>query len=81
VWDHLLAEGSIALLKTGLVLLDYCQDDILRAKDFPEVIVLVEEATERLDDVQSFNRALGKLYLNRKLVERAKNIYRNEAEV
>ena len=34
VWDHLFTEGSIALLKAGLVILDMCESMILSAKDF-----------------------------------------------
>ena len=34
VWDHLLVHGSVILLKTGLILLDLSEKEIMNAKEF-----------------------------------------------
>jgi hypothetical protein len=52
VWDYLFIKGSTILFKVGLVVLDYCCKDLVKATDFSDAILIIEETLKGIKDLE-----------------------------
>ncbi|KRX00228.1 Rab-GTPase-TBC domain [Pseudocohnilembus persalinus] len=76
VWDNLLLEGTIILIKVGLVILDICEQEILEATNFPDVLISVEQACKNIKDQKDFQKRINSIYINKQIVQIIKEIHR-----
>ena len=69
IWDHFLAFGALYLFKAGLVLIQITKEQWFEAKDFPELLVLIEESVKNFEDFKGFQDKLHEIYLNKNVIK------------
>lgn len=48
IWDYLFLKGSTILFKVGLVVMEYCKQDLLKITGFEQAILIIEEKLKEM---------------------------------
>ena len=72
VFDNIIIQGSLALFKIGLALLKWLKPAINKAKDFPNLLRILEEEFIGLNDGLRFQELINEIHIDKKLLKLAR---------
>ncbi|KAL4464472.1 hypothetical protein ABPG72_021165 [Tetrahymena utriculariae] len=75
IFNHLFTKGSIIIFKACLVLINYCEKEILKSEGL-EVVKNVENKLKDWKDAKKFSTKLEKIYINEKGINFMREFYK-----
>ncbi|EAR98577.2 TBC domain protein (macronuclear) [Tetrahymena thermophila SB210] len=75
IFNHLFTKGSIIIFKVCLVLINYCEKEILKSEGL-EVVKKVENKLKDWKDAKKFSSKLEKIYINEKGINFMREFYK-----
>jgi len=77
-FDNFFIQGSISLFKIGVALLKWLRPAILKSKDFPQLLRVLEQGFIGLNDGLRLQELINETYINKKLLNFARNCVQTE---
>ena len=81
VFDNLFVLGSVALFKIGLALLRWLKNSVMQSRDFPQLLIVLEQGMSSLNDALRFQELINDEYISVGLLEMARNSIKNEENI
>lgn len=81
VFDNLFVLGSVALFKIGLALLRWFKNSIMQCRDFPQLLMVLEQGMTSLNDGLRFQELINDEYISGTLLEMARNSIKSEENI
>ncbi|KAL4450312.1 hypothetical protein ABPG74_009018 [Tetrahymena malaccensis] len=75
IFNHLFTKGSVIIFKVCLVLINYCEKEILKSEGL-EVVKKVENKLKDWKDAKKFSQKLEKIYINEKGINFMREFYK-----
>ena len=72
-FDNFFIQGSVSLFKIGVALLKWLRPAILKSRDFPQLLRVLEQGFLGLNDGLRLQELINETYINRKLLNLARN--------
>lgn len=73
VFDNFFIQGRVALFKIGIVALKLMKTKIMKCKDFPQLLNILEEESLKINDGIRFQEMINEIYINKTLLQFVQN--------
>lgn len=73
VFDYFFIQGHVALFKIGVVALKLMKNKIMKCKDFPQLLNILEEESLKINDGIRFQEMINEIYINKTLLKLMQN--------